>query len=220
MGTNFTDIYDINEILKLDTRLLGKPDNIVYSWKYKWLKYAISIFENDCYKDLSKITPFSQIEYEFISDGIKNEYILTPIPITDSSFYVSVDNSDDYSYTYNKTTNTLTISPIPILNSNIYISAYIIGSFDESLNFQEQTILSEAMIIPYLEQERNRSELLNMMVYSGDAKIYSQANHLDTLNNIVDNQYYKRVRMMITDYSYKQNPNNSKGLSGSGGVLQ
>lgn len=215
MGTNFTEIYDLNETLKLDTRLFGKPDNLIYSLKFKWLKYAISIFDNDCYQDINTFTPFSQTEYEFVGSGANNIFTLNPIPSANCNFYISVDDiNSGYSYTFDNINNQLTITPIPPLNSQIYISAYIIGSFNVDLTIREQNILSEGMLVPWLEQQKNRNDLLNQMVFSGDFKMYSQANHISEVDKISDNQYYKKVKSMINEYSYRRNPNGIKGLGG------
>ena len=214
MGTQFSEIYEMNETIKLDTRLFGKPDNLLYSLKFKWLKYAISMFDNDCYQDINTFTPFSQVEYEFVADGINNVYTLNPTPIGNSNFYISVDDSSGYAYTFNSINNQLTITPIPPSNSPIYISAYIIGSFPIDLTIREQNILAEGMLVPWLEQQKNRNDLLNQMVYSGDMKIYSQANHISEVDKVADNQYYKKVKSMINEYSYRRNPNGVKGLGG------
>ena len=214
MGTQFSEIYEMNETIKLDTRLFGKPDNLLYSLKFKWLKYAISIFDNDCYQDINTFTPFSQTEYEFTSDGINNIYTLNPVPVINSNFYISVDDSSGYTCVFNSINNQLTITPIPPLNSAVYVSAYIIGGFSVDLTIREQNILAEGMLVPWLEQQKNRNDLLNQMVYSGDFKIFSQANHISEVDKITDNQYYKKVKSMINEYSYRRNPNGVKGLGG------
>lgn len=218
ISTQFTNIYDLNEVIKLDSRLQNKPINLIYELYYKYLTFAISYFVDDCYKNLNNLTPFSQIEYEFTGDGVNNQFILDTAPPSNTNFYIDINgNIDGITYSYDVSNLKITVNPIPPLSSTINIASYIIGEFVEDLNMKEKAILAEGMNVPYLEEKRNREELLHQSVYGSDFKMYSQGEHIHQLNNSIDNQYWRTVKTMINDYSFKQNPNGLFGLGG--GIL-
>ena len=202
-------------MIKSDGRLNAKPLNLIYQLYYQYLSFAISYFNDDCYKNLDNIIEFDQKEYVFIGDGIKNKFVLDTAPPIDCEFYISTDLSSDYSYSYNKDTLEITITPTPP-TGEVYIAGYIIGEFIEILNMKEKIILVEGMNVPYLEEKRNKEELLTQSVYSGDFRRTSQAEHIHQINISIDNQYWKNVKTLINEYSYKQDP---KGLLGLGGGL-
>jgi hypothetical protein len=81
----------------------------------------------------------------------------------------------------------------------------------------EKAILSEGMLVPYSQEALHKQSLLNQIVYGGSSKIYSQANHIDSVLNVSNNQYYNILQNMITNYSYKDKGSNKvKGLAGGG----
>ena len=195
---------------------MNKPYNLVYQLYYKYLCFAISMFESDCYHNLNDIIPFSQSENTFIGDGINGSFIIEDALPSGANFYISVDNiSSGYSYTYEEVTKTVTITPVPNNLSDVYIVWYIIGSFSDTLTIQEMDILSSGMLIPWQQEQLNRNNLLQQAVYSSDFKMNSQAEHIKQLNVSIDNQYWKNVKSKINEYSFKYNPN----LNGLGGGL-
>jgi hypothetical protein len=218
MGTQFEEIYCLNAIIKEDQRLLNLPTNQQYLLQWKYLLYAINYFVYDYRTDKddrvglegigSKID-FSQEEYYFIGDGVDNEFLLSPTPPTSCVFYIGVKQEDDlvydsnYTGIFNEITNVLTITPTPPLNYQVYISGYIIGSFTDTLNTREQTILAEGMNVPFEEEKVNTESLLEQMVYGGTTKLYSQANHISAIKDISNNQYYAKVQGLISEYTYK-----------------
>jgi hypothetical protein len=220
VGTEFTEIYTINEILKNDNRLLNKTPNQIYELYFTYLKYGIGIFKSDCKYDLAKRTDFSQKEYFFISDGEDNEYQLSSVPPVNSQFYIGYRQSPDFNYTqvidysYNQNNNSIIINT-PLIQSDyeIYISVYRIGSFDNTLDEAEINILSESMLIPWSVEKVMTRSLLNQMITLGSSKLSgTQANHIDALSKVADNQYFIKVMGMINRYSYKNN--NLMGLGG------
>lgn len=220
MGTKFKDIYSLNSIIKDDSRLKNKTSNQLYELYFLYLKYAISYFQYDCNKDLTSYIPFLQEEYFFASDGIDKQYSLSPPPPNGCEFYVGFKTSDDLSYiqtldySVDLTTNILIINTdIPYMDE-VYISGFVIGEFVDTLNLVEQRILSEGLNVPYDEEFTQRQSLLSQMVYGGSSKIYSQSQHLKEVKEVEDNQYFKKVKSMINDYSYKSN-----SLNGLGGGL-
>jgi hypothetical protein len=99
-------------------------------------------------------------------------------------------------------------------NDDIYIGAYVVGSFTVDLTINEKRILAEAMTIPYLENKINHSAQLDQMVFGTNLGIHSQANHNKTLLSIKQDQYSK-INRMISDYSYRSDPDDLENLVGS-----
>ena len=213
--TSFIEIYNMNEIIKTDTRLVGKPKNLIYQLYFQYLQTAIGYFKSDCYQDIIDITPFSQIEYGFTGNGTTKIFTLDSQPPIGSLFYVSLDNMETIKYSYDSILNQITFIDAPLSQSDIYIGAYIIGQFNSAnLNFSEKDILCQGMIVPWLQQQRNSDQLLHQMVFGTDFKIYSQGAHIEQLNNTLDSQYLKFVMSRINMYSWKENPNGLMGLGG------
>lgn len=211
--TPFKEIYDLNTAIKTDTRLYSKPQNLIYQLYSNYLKYAISIFEYDCYQDITNNEFFKQIEFAFIGDGMTDTFTLDLTPIGDI-FYITIDDVEIpiTNYIYDNVNNQIKFNTIPTNNSNIYIANYSIGQFNVDLNNREKQILSEALNIPWLQQQINTDTLLNQMVYGADFKIYSQAEHIQQLNKTLKDQK-DYVQNLITEYTYKQ-PKDLKGLGG------
>lgn len=222
IGTLFTDIYDINEVLKNDSRLNNKSTNLIYELYFKYLKYGIGIFEYDSTSNLNDRIDFSQNINHYIADGVDNVYLLSSTPTNDSNFYVGYRINSDYNYTeiydtnyvFDNITNTITINVNIPANYEVYISNYIIGSFVDTLKQSEINILAEAMLIPWSQEQLMKNSLLNMMIYGGESKMYSQANHINEVKDIRKNQHWINVQGMISEFSYKSNNNNYKGLGG------
>jgi hypothetical protein len=222
------DVYKSYEKIKADNRIRLKPTNLIYSLYYDYLTFAISRFFRTCKKvsskDLTQHTPFNQIEYKFLCDDGDIEFVLTnpSVPLENGLFYIgyAADSNSAYieitpsNYSYNSTNNTLTVSGVSLKNGNIlYISSYIIGEFSDTLDYDELLILCEAALIPYQEEQQNRNSLMNQRVTGLNQKQSSQAEHLKTLHNIVQDQEEK-VKQLIITYSYSANANTSKGLGG------
>lgn len=217
MSTPFQQIYDLTDIIKTDTRLLNKPKNLIYQLYYSYLKMAISYFKYDCYKDISvaNVIPFSQVEYVYVANGITKNFTLDSIPPINNFFYVSIDNMEitQLNYSYDSIDNQIIFDTIPLSKSNIYVASYNIGQFNADLEEREMDILSEGMIIPFLKEHINYSELLSQMVYGSDFKLYSQAAHIKELNDTLLNQQ-SYLKQLINEYTFKANINGLMGLGG------
>ena len=77
MGTSFQDIYCQSRLLKIDKKLSLLPKPMYYSLNFRWLRYAISMFEYDIKPQakLQEYTPFWEQDYYFVGDGNEKEFI-------------------------------------------------------------------------------------------------------------------------------------------------
>jgi hypothetical protein len=220
MSVNYNEIYCLADVIRNDNRFVNKPQNLIYGLFYKYLEHSISYFLYDCFVDLNDRIPFSQTEYVFTSDGVDNQYLLSPSPPSGCDFYVGFreNNESEYNqtfdYTFDSMTNILTINNNPPNNYEVYIGAYIIGQFNKDLNIVERDILANGMMIPWTQEQLFKNSLLSQMIYGGSSKIYSQAEHIRQVKGISNNQYFNIVKTMISDYSYKGNKDKSRGLGG------
>ena len=53
MATSFEEIYCLNTVIKIDKRLNNKPSYLLYELNWKYLEFAIAMFQFDCRKDLN-----------------------------------------------------------------------------------------------------------------------------------------------------------------------
>lgn len=222
MATSFDEIYCLNSVIKNDTRLIEKPDYEIYALYWKYLQLSIPQFEYDCLKNLNDYIPFSLTKYSFIGNGVDNIFELTPAPILTLTpdFYISkqitcgVKAVEETEYVWDSENNTITLTKdIPEIGSTIEIYLYEIGQFNEDLNLDEKRILANAMLIPYLQEQKDQRKLVNFAVYGGSIKMHSQAEHLKVLNETLQNQN-EYVEGLINTYSYRTAPKRYPGLGG------
>lgn len=215
MSTTFQQIYDLSSVTKTDTRLINKPSNQVEKYLFQCLIFSIGKFLGDCYQDISSSNriDFQQTENIFQATKGTTTFQLDTPPVNFTDIYVNIgDTSTVYSYSFDDSTNILTISPALNVDCEVYTSTYIKGYFNTTLIEPEMIILAEGMNIPFLEQERNKNELLNLII--GNGKVPNQANQIDKLNSAISMQYEKIVRPMINEYSYKFSPSRCLGMAG------
>ena len=214
IATTFSDIYNLNEAITNDDNLNSLPDNLYYFTAYQYLLFAIAEFSSVCNQEIETHNEFEQETYDYTGDGSTNEYTLDPTPPTSSSLYVSINDTETENYTFDSVSNIITFGSTPTSNDDIYIGAYVVGSFTVDLTINEKRILAEAMTIPYLENKINHSAQLDQMVFGTNLGIHSQANHNKTLLSIKQDQYSK-INRMISDYSYRSDPDDLENLVGS-----
>lgn len=221
MATPFEDIHCLATILRKDTTLASLPSYQYYELCFKQLIIGKAAFVYDCHKDLNAYTPYSVSEYNFVGNGIDNEFVLSPAPTElQTNIYVGSRNSEEdllvetLDYVYDDTTNIITLNDIPAANSEIVIAFFNIGSFDDDLDDDEKAILAESEQIAYYEAYLANSKSLNQVTYSTTVKIHSQAEQLKQLSNISITQWRDRVESMIIKYSYRTSNNRLKSLSG------
>lgn len=221
MATLYTDIYALNNIIQNDSRVANQPSNLIYQTYYKYLLFAIGHFKKKCYKDLTNRIPFSQIEYNYIANGTDNQFQLSSTPPSNSLFFIGVTSDLDTAYTeitgnnytYDVVSNTITIFGNTLSSGTyVYISIYVIGQFNLDLDEQEQLILAEGMSVPYSQEAALRNSLLTQMVKSGSFDFYSQAQHINAVQDVANNQYFVNFRALMMEYTYENHPTNCSDL--------
>lgn len=220
MGTSFDEIYTLNNVIKSDSRLnlLSIDDYYFTLWQY--LQLAISDFSYDCTKNLNNNVPFSRTMYTYTCNGTDTIFSLGTIPMqTDIKFYIyyKLDSNSDLNeileYAYDSNNYTITLNDVLPENAILTIISYEIGKFNVVLTYDEKRILSEAMILPFLEEQANEVYLLRYTVYGGSQKQYSQSEHIKNISEKVLNQR-NLIDKLITRYSYKTNNTNLLNLGG------
>lgn len=213
--TRFEEIYELSTIIMEDEKVKQAPIYKKYLILYKFLQFAIGHFNTRCFKDLKTIRPFEYKEYNIDGDGVEAEYQLSDeLSPDDINIYVEVEVEGgsgafipmkQSNYSYDKVTSTITFkNPINSgFSCNIY--TYSIGYFYDDLDLVEKTILAKEMAIPFLESQLKKESLTNQMIYGTGAKMYSQAEHMKQLNNILKNERYE-VEGLINAYTYESDP--------------
>lgn len=224
MATSFEEIYCLNSVIKTDSRLANKPDYEIYALNWKYLQLSIpELMRNKCLINrIADYVPFSLVEYNFTGNGADNIFELTPAPTFDStpSFYISKQivcgepSIQITDYMYDSENNTIILkSDTPEVGSKISIKVFEIGHFNKDLTLEEKRILATAMVVPYLEEQRDQQKLLNFAVYGGSIKMHSQAEHIKVLDSAIDSQL-QLVDRYITDYTFGRAPLGYPGLGG------
>ena len=220
MPTSFEQIYCLNTVIKKDTLLSRLPIYQYYSLCYRQLQYAITAFMYYCLKDITKYTPYSEQEFNFISDGVEvvydipdeinplNTFIYVGYMGVDDSYYIEI-----LDFTLDILNKTVTLNEALPKDTKVIIAFYNIGEFEAILEIDEKTILSEGMNIPFLEAFQNNERSLNQIIYTKSYSIHSQAEQLKQLSIISSAQWKDRVEALIIKYSF----NKPKDLSKLGG---
>ena len=214
--TDFNEIYCLNLTMKNDPRLANIPLNMYYSLSWKYLQVAISRFQYESIPDITDNVPFKEIDYEYECDGVDAVFQINPSEeIATPKFTINQIYGDETTeivdYTYDSELSTITLDSAPPQGATLKIAEYQIGYFNADLNYHEKEILAQGMLIPFLEENRNRESLLNQFVYGGSVKIHSQAEHLKTIDNALKEQL-KLVSNLIIDYTYRANIEQYNGL--------
>lgn len=220
MGTSYSEIYKMNNVIKSDRRLSKLDDCELNSIRFSYLKFAISYFLYDCRKDLNNRQDPVYSSYEYTGDGVTKEFILSPEPEINSNFVVYIINSDGKNivkdFSYNEVDNTIIFENAPLESDGVLIKSYTVGEFFEELDIREINILAEGMNVPYIEEAKNDENVMKYIISGSSLRFFSQANHMNSINLMVENQKYHMLDSLISEYTYKGSPDNYKGLSGRG----
>lgn len=76
--------------------------------------------------------------------------------------------------------------------------------FPQTLTDEEVEILSNLMVVEWLKPQINSIEILKQSMSTKDYKMYSQANHLDTLIAL-KKETFAEIDNLIVSYTYSNN---------------
>lgn len=216
MATSFSKIYNLNKLIKNDPRLAVLDQYELNSLCFRYLSLSISYFLYDCRKDLEDKTDPSFSLYNFVGNGSDSSFILSPYPAADSMLVVYYNDVITTNYTYDSTNYTITFNFIPETDKSVVVKTYTIGQFNEDLDIREINILIEGMNVPFLEEMKNDENTMKYIITGKSVRFFSQANHISSTNEAVNNQMYNTVNALISEYTYKGSEDNYKGLGGRG----
>lgn len=110
----------------------------------------------------------------------------------------------------------LVLDNIPLEGETVTVSAFTYGEFEEDLDNREKVILAEAMNIPYIEEAKNDQNAMKYIVSGKSLRFFSQANHIGATIESYNSQAYNIVDALISEYSYKGDPDEYIGLARRG----
>lgn len=217
MNTTFEEIYCMANID--DSVLNVLPNNERNRLLYQHMKYAIGKFEDICYKDIKTYNKFEEYRYEYIMSEGENQLQIPDELSKEHDIYIGYRKDENevfvqyVDFEYDDWNNVINLySQIPD-KYEILVSFYNAGSFNCELSTKEKTILALGVEYSWRNSKENKTALLNQRVYLGSTKMYSQANHISTLQNLSKETYFQ-LEKEIKDYSYLCNPKKLNGLVG------
>lgn len=215
MATLYSEIYCLNEAIMTDSKISNIPSNIKFFVLSLYLDFAVAEFREYCNVNLDDRTEFEQEIYTFTGNNVDDTFNLTPAPPTGAQYYVSIDGTelDSTEYTILTSPDRIQFTSVSSNGADIYVGAYNVGEFAGNLNIDEKRILAEGMTVPFAEGYINLTKHLNQIMYGEGVNFYSQANHTRSNLSVKDSNY-KRLRQMISRYTYVNSPNSLEGLSG------
>lgn len=212
--TKFEEVYDLATTIMESEEIHQAPLYKKYLMLYKFLQFAIAEFNTRCYRDLTTIQPFSYKSYKLVGDGLESEYglssplsTLTQVYIEKetekhSGIYVPMNDSD---FSINQTNSSIKFSVTPKEGIRINVYAYEIGFFYDDLDYEEKSILANGMIIAFYQNQLNRTTVMNQQVYGVGAKMYSQAEHIKRVSDLLKTTRYEWTSA-INAYTYSKSP--------------
>ena len=212
--TKFEEIYELATAIMESEEIFQAPLYKKYSILYKFLTFAIAEFNTRCYRDLTTIQPFSYRSYKLVGDGLEVEYGLTSPLTTLTKIYIERESGkntntflpvDSSEYTVDTLKNSIVFSVAPKEGTRINVYTYEIGYFYDDLDFEEKSILANGMVIAFYQNELNRTTVMNQQVYGVGAKMYSQAEHIKRLGDLLKSTRYEWTAA-INAYTYSKNP--------------
>lgn len=141
-------------------KLLEQQSVLFFEVMYNFLENAIPLFTNPTIsrkKIRNNIQPQNFVN-EFIGDGITSQYLIQNHPQSkdmDNTIIEITVNDEPASAQYDELTNTVLFNDIPSEGSNIKVQLYYVGSFVETLNYDEEYILSQFIVACWSEYIAN-----------------------------------------------------------------
>ena len=221
MATPFVDLFEEFLIREVDSAkiLSYKVDfryNLLSSLLYGGREmYRDIIYSNDglALNKAEDCIEFQRQTYNYTTTNTTFVQVLSPIPPTNASFYVEVNNVASQNFSYDPLTYTITITGLTG-TSNIYIGAYLNGQFNQTLNLTERGLFVRLMGLQWLRDKIKTDKLICQKVYGKDWGMHSQANHLKELDDLYKYEYdsvYKDIML----YSYRNSPHDLQELGGA-----
>ena len=210
--TDFNEIYELTTAIMDSEEIRQAPLYKKYLFLYRFLQFSISEFNTRCYRDLTTIRPFEYKSYQIIGDGLESEFEVSSPFAFDTKVYIEKEtgnniyipmSSEDYTIDYMKNCIVFNTAPSNGLKINIYV--YEIGYFYDDLDYEEKSILANGMLIAFYQNQLNKTTLLNQQVYGVGAKMYSQAEHIKRLGDLLKMVRYEWTAA-INAYTYTKSP--------------
>lgn len=205
--TSYNEVYEMNRVIKNDPRLANLDACELNSIRFRYLKFAISYFMYDCRKDLNDRVDPVTTGFEFEGDGVETDFLLIPAPplATQCVVYLVQDGELEAveEFSYDAELNTIHLKTPPAPGTGVIVKAFTVGCFNEDLDLRELNILAEGMNVPYLEESKNDENAMKYIISGKSLKFFSQANHINAMNESVNNQRYNMLDSLISEYSFK-----------------
>lgn len=223
--TTFTSLFDSFltteisslDILKYNPPQLSKYLSSILLRSRQEVYNLIYSPSNVIINKMDDVIEFYYNEYVFTYNGISFTQVLSPIPNAGSSFYITIDNIQTTSFTFDIPTNTLVISGMTNVLHSIDIIAYKDGQFNQTLSLVEQGILLDWMSVEFLKDKIKEQRLYSIAIYGKDFNEKSQANQLGALQKIYNDMRHDVITKCL-EYTYRNNPLKYQGFGGRGGV--
>lgn len=211
--TRFEEIYELSDIIIESEEIRQAPLYKKYLFLYKFLQFSIAEFNTRCFRDLTTIEPFSYKTYNIVGDGLETEFAVSD-SISSMSVYIERETAKnsmafvpvfDGDYSINEMNGSVVFADAPKDGIRLNIYVYQTGYFYDDLDFEEKSILANGMVIAFYQNQLNRSTLLNQQVYGVGAKMYSQAEHIKRIGDLLKTTRYEWTAA-INAYTYSKNP--------------
>lgn len=211
--TKFEEVYELADAIIESEEIRQAPLYKKYLFLYKFLQFSIAEFNTRCFRDLTTIEPFSYKTYNIVGDGLETEFAVSD-SISSMSVYIEQEVSKnsrmfapvfDTDYSINEINGSVVFADAPKDGIRLNIYVYQTGYFYDDLDFEEKSILANGMVIAFYQNQLNRSTLLNQQVYGVGAKMYSQAEHIKRVGDLLKTTRYEWTAA-INAYTYSKNP--------------
>lgn len=212
--TKFEEIYELATTIMESEEIRQAPLHKKYLFLYKFLQFAIAEFNTRCYRDLKTIQPFNYKSYSITGNGLETDYELSSPLLSFTTTYVEIETSknsgvytpmNDNDYIVDYLNGSIKFLEAPKDGIRLHVYVYEIGYFYDDLDLEEKSILANGMVIAFYQNQLNRSTLMNQQVYGVGAKMYSQAEHIKRVSELLQNTRYNWTTA-INAYTYSKSP--------------
>ena len=212
--TKFEEIYELATVIMESEEIRQAPLYKKYLFLYRFLQFSIAEFNTRCYKDLTTIKPYSYKTYSIIGDGLEKEFKISSPFSFDTEIYVEEESSKntgvyvmlpENSYYKNEINNSIVFFNAPKDGIKMNIYTFCVGYFYDDLEIEEKSILANGMVVAFYQNQLNKSTLMNQQLYGVGAKMYSQAEHIKRVSELLQTTRYNWTAA-INAYTYSKSP--------------